>query len=168
MKQVWFISVKSRLKSVWRKKRLSLRVSKVSYPFIYYLWRTLFIPFVLLVTTFGYGQISRGTIFLGGSVNVAFDQVDSDKPDDLVSASDLKRFSTTIQPYVGIFLSEKWQIGGGLAFNYSATKYKLFSVCWRWTLQAWWSGENTHLFNRFICHVISAWRKNYFYSNVGY
>lgn len=83
--------------------------------------KNLFIPFVLLVTTFGYGQISRGTIFLGGSVNVAFDQVDSDKPDDLVSASDLKRFSTTIQPYVGIFLSEKWQIGGGLAFNYSAT-----------------------------------------------
>ncbi len=82
--------------------------------------KNIFIPFLLLITMSGYGQINKGAVFLGGSINVTFENSDSDKPDDLVSASDLSRFSTIVQPELGIFLSEKWQVGGGLAFMYSA------------------------------------------------
>lgn len=77
--------------------------------------KNIFIPFLLLITMSGYGQINKGAVFLGGDFTLSSSTSGTDNSS---FPMDPKSLYLNVQSTAGSFLSEKWLVGGGLAYSF--------------------------------------------------
>lgn len=75
----------------------------------------------LFFSTVSFAQINKGALLVGGSIGLSGSKSDSDESSTGPGVSD-KNFSLNLNPSVGIFLSEKWLLKGGLSYGYTSSK----------------------------------------------
>lgn len=126
--------------------------------------KNVFVALILLLTTTSYGQINKGAIFIGGSLNLNFSKNDSDLP-AIISLGNQKSISSSLHPMAGVFLSENWQIGGGFEYAHSSYRYD-YSYYVGGDLMESWQKQKSNLYSIDIFVTRYIHIKNAFYFNI--